>query len=69
MNTRFCKWLVSFAIIFCLIVFTSTVTAGKPALFKTVVLMRLKHFTHLTLQVKYKKVLTGLHLYNNQLIS
>ena len=30
MNTRFCKWLVSFAIIFCLIIFTSTVTAGKP---------------------------------------
>ncbi len=30
MNTRFCKCLVSFAIIFCLIIFTSTVTAGKP---------------------------------------
>jgi len=30
MNTRFCKWLVSFATIFCLIIFTSTVTADKP---------------------------------------
>ena len=30
MNTQFCKWLVSLAIIFCLIIFTTTVTAGKP---------------------------------------
>jgi len=30
MNTQFCKWLVSFATFFCLIIFTSTVIAGKP---------------------------------------
>jgi len=30
MNTRFCKWLVSFAVFFCLIFVTSTTAAKKP---------------------------------------
>jgi len=30
MNTRFCKWLVSFAVFFCLIFVISTATAKKP---------------------------------------
>jgi WD40 repeat protein len=30
MNTQICKWFVSFAIFFCLIIFTSTVIAVKP---------------------------------------
>jgi hypothetical protein len=30
MNTRFCKWLVSFAVFFCLIFVISTTVAKKP---------------------------------------